>query len=63
MSFVFLILAALFMLGVVGSMLVGFASMAQDGDAARKRSNKMMWWRVAMQGAAIGCLMIGLMLR
>lgn len=60
MGLLFMILGGVFMLAVLGSMLVGFASMAQDTEASRKRSNSMMWWRVRLQAAAVICLLIGL---
>ena len=51
-TFVF-ILILLAMLGVLGSLIYGLYQMSQEGMDHRRKSNKMMWMRVWLQGAAI----------
>ncbi len=51
-TFVF-ILILLAMLGVLGSLIYGLYQMSQEGTDHRRKSNKMMWMRVWLQGAAI----------
>ena len=41
------------MLGVFASLIIGLFRLSKDGVDSRKKSNKMMWWRVWLQGAAI----------
>ncbi len=41
------------MLAVMGSMIYGLFSMSKEGQEHREKSNKMMWMRVYLQGAAI----------
>lgn len=45
------ILVALAMLGTLGVLFAGLISMARGGNGAR--SNRLMRWRVALQGAAL----------
>tara|TARA_B100000686_G_scaffold346450_1_gene433162 strand:+ start:1649 stop:1843 length:195 start_codon:yes stop_codon:yes gene_type:complete len=47
------ILIMLAMLGVFASLIIGLFRLSKDGENNRKQSNKMMWWRVWLQGAAI----------
>lgn len=61
MSLFFLILAGLSMLGVVVSLGVGLVAMGGEGDASRRRSNKMMQFRVILQAAAIVFLALSFM--
>ncbi len=42
------------MLGTLGVLLVGVVSMLRGGDS--RRSNKLMQWRVIMQGVALAVL-------
>lgn len=53
LSYLFLILAGLSMLGALGSIFVGMAGMSQGGLERAQRSNRFMWWRVRLQLAAI----------
>ena len=53
LSFLFLILAGLSMLGALGSIFVGMAGMRGGGIDHARRSNRFMWWRVRLQLAAI----------
>lgn len=41
------------MLAVMGTLLFGLFSMSKEGKEHREKSNKMMWLRVYLQGAAI----------
>jgi hypothetical protein len=49
-----LILAALCMLGALGSVFVGMIRAGHGGADGLRRSNQMMWWRVRLQVLAIG---------
>ena len=53
LSYLFLILAGLSMLGALGSIFVGMAGMSGGGLDHARRSNRFMWWRVRLQVAAI----------
>ena len=53
LSYLFLILAGLSMLGALGSIFVGMAGMQAGGLEHARRSNRFMWWRVRLQLAAI----------
>lgn len=52
------ILIMIAMLGVFASLIFGLFNMSKDGMEARRKSNKMMWMRVYLQGAAIFLLFI-----
>ena len=52
-SNVFFILAGVAMLGALVSIFVGMLGMTTDGLERARRSNRMMWWRVRLQLAAI----------
>lgn len=52
------ILIMVAMLGVFASLIYGLVSMSKDGMEARRKSNKAMWMRVYLQGAAIFLLFI-----
>ena len=49
------VLVVLAMLSVVGVLAAGLIGLARNGDdgAGRERSNKLMQWRVGLQGAAL----------
>lgn len=49
---VLVVLAMLATLGVLAAGLIGLAR-SGEGSAARERSNKLMRWRVVLQGAAL----------
>jgi type II secretory pathway pseudopilin PulG len=51
------ILVALALLAVLGTLLFGVFTMARGGDDARK-SNKLMQYRVMLQGAALVLLLV-----
>jgi len=51
MEFVFPVLIGLAMLAVLGTLLMGVISMARGGNP--RRSNKLMQWRVILQGLAL----------
>ena len=51
------ILVALALLAVLGTLLFGVLTMARGGDDARK-SNKLMQYRVMLQGAALILLLV-----
>jgi hypothetical protein len=45
------VLTAILMLGVLGVLIAGMIGLVRDGDP--RRSNRLMQWRVILQGAAI----------
>ncbi len=47
------ILLALALLAVLGVLFAGLFSMARGGDFNRKHGNRLMRWRVALQGLAV----------
>jgi len=50
------ILLIVVLVAVVGVLVFGIVSMARGGNFARKYSNKMMRWRVALQFAAVAVI-------
>jgi hypothetical protein len=63
MSFFFMALGGLFALATLATLLVGVTSMGKGGAFNEKYGNKLMRYRVILQGLAIGCFVIGLLLR
>jgi hypothetical protein len=57
-SYIALIFAGLCMLGALGSIFIGMMRAGQGGVEGARRSNRMMWWRVRLQMAAIGLIII-----
>ena len=53
MEYVFPILVVLAMLATLGVLFVGVLGMGREGLAARVRSNKLMQYRVILQGVAL----------
>ena len=51
------ILVGVSLLGVLGVLLAGFVGMAR-GNPDPRRSNKLMQWRVTLQGAALLLLVL-----
>ncbi len=45
------VLIGIMMLGTLGALIAGFTGLVREGDA--RRSNKLMQWRVLLQGATI----------
>ncbi|MDH3594764.1 MAG: twin transmembrane helix small protein [Rhodospirillales bacterium] len=60
-SYVPFILAAA-MLAVVAVLFAGLFAMARGGEFNRKYGNKLMRWRVALQGSAILIFMLAMWL-
>ena len=56
MHAVLLGLVAILMLATLGVLVAGVVGMVREGDP--RRSNKLMQWRVLLQGAAILLFMI-----
>jgi hypothetical protein len=63
MSNFFFILAAVAMLYVVYTLVIGATNMAKTGGVAREKSNSWMWKRVGGQAMALSFLLIGFWLR
>ncbi|TXL71306.1 twin transmembrane helix small protein [Vineibacter terrae] len=58
LSYIVLIFAGLCMLGALGSIFIGMMRAGQGGVEGARRSNRMMWWRVRLQLAAIVLIII-----
>lgn len=63
LSFIALIFAGLCMLGALGSIFVGMLRSGQGGIEGARRSNRMMWWRVRLQIAAIVLIVVWYLLK
>ena len=53
-----LIITILAMIGVFASLIYGLINMSKTGKENRKKSNKMMWLRVYVQGIAIALMFV-----
>ena len=62
MEYIFPILVVLAMLATLGVLFVGVLGMGREGRAARLRSNKLMQWRVILQGTALILFVIFMLL-
>jgi len=62
MEFVFPILIVLAMLATLGVLFAGVIGMARRGNTASAKSNKLMQWRVILQGIALLLFAIFMML-
>ncbi|WP_207479877.1 twin transmembrane helix small protein [Arenibaculum pallidiluteum] len=58
----FALLGGLAMLGVVVSLFIGIFGMARGGDFNARNGNRMMRWRVMLQGLALLLLALAMML-
>ena len=47
------VLMVLAMLGVVAVLALGLINMVRGKDTTGKTANKLMWWRIYLQGAAL----------
>ena len=63
MSLFFFILGGIFALATLATLLVGVTSMGKGGAFNEKYGNKLMRYRVILQGCAIGCFVLGLLTR
>ena len=61
MAVIFLILAGVSMLAVLGSLGAGVVAMARGGEFNARYSNKLMQARVICQGLAIAFLALAMM--
>lgn len=50
-------------LAVVVSLGLGLLAMNRSGEAAREQSNKLMRWRVGLQVAALGLIVVIMLVR
>ena len=62
MSTVFNVLLAVALAATLAVLLTGVYGMARGGEFNRKYGNKLMRWRVALQGCAILILVAALLL-
>lgn len=58
-EFIF-ILIPLAMVGVVVALGVGLKSFSEEGQTARRRSNKAMQWRLGLQFGAVALMVLAL---
>jgi hypothetical protein len=63
MSTFFTILLGLAMLAVLGSLVIGLASMVKGGEFNRKYGNRLMRARVGLQAVALVCFVCALLAR
>ena len=61
MSNPFPVLLIVALLAVVGVLFLGLFSMARGGEFNRKHGNRLMRWRVVMQGAALVLLALAML--
>ncbi len=59
MTTVLYVLLPIVLVGVLVSLVVGLKSLAGDKEVDRWRSNRMMQWRVGLQGLAV-LIMLGI---
>ena len=62
MDIVFVILIGLAMLATLGVLFMGVVGMARRDGSAGVRSNKLMQWRVILQGVALLLFVIFMLL-
>ncbi|QQS13599.1 MAG: hypothetical protein IPK81_05020 [Rhodospirillales bacterium] len=58
LSYIALIFAGLSMLGALASIFIGMARSGQNGMEGKRAGNRMMWWRVRLQLAAVGFIIL-----
>jgi len=63
LSYIALIFAGLCMLGALGSIFIGMMQAGQGGVDGARRSNRMMWWRVRLQIAAVVLIIVWYLLK
>lgn len=51
------------LLMVLVTLIAGLVNMTRGGDGSAARSNTLMRWRVGLQFAAIGLMVLGFMIR
>lgn len=61
MSGLFVVLMALAMLAVLASLFLGLFFMARGGSGDARNSNRMMRWRVTLQGIALVLFLLAVM--
>ena len=61
MTLPFLVLVALALLAVLGSLMAGLFAMARWRDQDAALSQRMMRWRVGLQAVAVLCFLIAFM--
>jgi hypothetical protein len=63
MSIFFFALGGVFALATLATLLTGVVGMGKGGAFNDKFGNKLMRYRVILQGCAIGCFVLGLVTR
>jgi hypothetical protein len=63
LSFIVLIFAGLCMLGALGSVFIGMLRSGSGTVEGARRSNRMMWWRVRFQIAAVVLIVVWYILK
>lgn len=59
----FAVLMGIAMLAVLGALIIGLVGMVKGGEFNRQYGNKLMRWRVGLQGAALGLFVLALLTR
>ena len=54
------IILIIMLLAVVGVLFLGVFSMSRGGEFNRKHGNRLMRWRIILQGAAVAVIMFSL---
>jgi hypothetical protein len=62
MKTILMILVVLAMLGTLGVLLAGMLGLARQDGAAAGRSNRLMRWRVILQGVTLALFVLLLLL-
>ena len=63
MNVIFAVLLVVAMLMTLGVLFAGMLSMARGGEFNRKHGNRLMRWRVIMQGIALLLLALAMLAR
>ena len=61
MRLFFFIIGGVLMLATLATLMVGVISMGKGSDFNKRNANKMMRLRVILQGLALACFVLGMM--
>lgn len=61
MSQFFFVLTLIALAGTVGTLLFGLAAMSVGGDFNKRYGNRLMRWRVILQGVTILCFVLAML--
>ena len=63
LEYLFAVLMGLAMLAVLVSLVIGLIGMVKGGEFNKKYGNKLMRWRVGLQGVALALFVLALLAR